>query len=142
MTDSGSSTAERTKPHGVIAREVGGVVDVTIVAAHYGDAGGHWKRTLEGPKHNGYGRMFIQRSDSARRRRWHTDDPRQWYVGEKGVNQDECPGAMFIWTTLKAVHVEAVDAIDNQRLGRDMGRALRPYQDGNGDMWEIRFHFV
>ena len=57
---------------------------------------------------------------------------------------DECPGAMFIWPfSLKEPHVEAVDAVDNQRLGRDLGRALRTYpQKDQNDLWEVVFQFI
>ena len=40
-------------------------------------------------------------------------------------------------------HVEAVDAVDNQRLGRDLGRALRAYpQKDQNDFWEVVFQFM
>lgn len=41
------------------------------------------------------------------------------------ANLDECPGAIFGWSGKKEAHVEALDAIDNQALGRDIGAALR-----------------
>jgi hypothetical protein len=65
------------------------------------------------------------------------------FQGEKGINQDECPGAMFIWTTLKDPSVEAVDALHNQALGRDLGRALQPYEQRSPlDLWEVTFRFM
>jgi hypothetical protein len=120
-----------------------GVIQVTIATAHYGQAGRHWRRVLEGPHHNGYGRIFIQRFGAEQRRTWHCYPHRVWYKGQKGVNQDECPGAMFIWTGDKEADVEALDAIDNQTLGRDLKNVLLPYKQGDeNDLWEIVFRFV
>lgn len=120
-----------------------GVIQVTITTHRYGQAGAHWKKTLGGPNHNGYGRIYIQRFDSARRRRQHCADLYSHYKGQKGANIDECPGAMFIWTSEKEVSVEAIDAIDNQALGRDLGNALRKYpQNDERDLWQVVFKFV
>lgn len=120
-----------------------GVITLTIVARAYGQAGEHWRNTLSGPDNGGYGRIYIERSDAEARRRMHTAGLRSYYRGQVGANIDECPGAMFIWTAPKAPSTEAVDAIDNQALGRDMGRALRPFQPtSTGDMWEVRFLFL
>jgi len=121
-----------------------GVVEVLIHVAPYGQAGAHWRRVLAGSSHNGYGRIFIQRFGANQRRYWHCYGPGDWYKGERGANMDECPGAMFIWPySLKDPSVEAVDAVDNQRLGRDMGQALRRFSqvDAN-DLWEVVFRFV
>ena len=56
---------------------------------------------------------------------------------------DECPGTLFIWPySLKDPSVEAIDAIDHQKLGRDLGQALRKYKQRNrNDLWEVVFHF-
>jgi hypothetical protein len=129
----------------IVAREVGaGVVEVTLSSSAYGQAGAHWKHVLDGPNHNGYGRLFIQRYGANQRRYWHCYGEGDWYRGVKGANMDECPGAMFIWPfSLKHPHVEAIDAIDNQRLGRELGAALRPYsQRDENDLWEVVFRFV
>lgn len=129
--------------HGVVAREVGGVVEVMIIVEHYGDAGEHWKRTLDGPDHRGYGHILIERSGAKERRRWHTAGPRVFSAGVLGIDQDECPGAMFVWTTDKIASVEEVDPINNRRLGSDMRVALKPFQFVSGrDLWEVRFRFV
>jgi hypothetical protein len=121
-----------------------GVIEITISALKYGQAGEHWRDVLRGPNHNGYGRIFIQRYGANQRRYWHCYGPGTWYKGEKGSNMDECPGAMFIWPfSLKDPSVEAVDAIDNQKLGRDMGLALRKYpQQLATDLWEVVFRFI
>ena len=50
---------------------------------------------------------------------------------------------MFIWTAVKEADVEAIDAIDNQKLGRNLGTALRPFaQNDEKDLWEVQFRFV
>jgi hypothetical protein len=51
---------------------------------------------------------------------------------------------MFIWPfSLKDADVEAIDAIDNQKLGRALGSVLRPYaQDSPNELWEVSFKFV
>jgi hypothetical protein len=50
---------------------------------------------------------------------------------------------MFVWSGMKEAHVEALDAIDNQTLGRDMGAALRKYQQkSEQDLWEVIFRFA
>jgi hypothetical protein len=74
----------------------------------------------------------------------HCCGPGDWYKGTEGGNMDECPGAMFIWPfSLQEPDVEAVDAVDNQKLGRDLGRALRAYpQKDQNDLWEVVFQFV
>jgi len=128
----------------VMAREDRpGVVEVTIVAKSYGQAGEHWRRVLDGPRHGGYGQIYIQRFGANERRYWSCYSLRDYYRGSVGANLDECPGAMFIWTGEKEADVEAIDAIDNQALGRDMGMALRvyPQRDAN-DLWEVLFRFV
>jgi hypothetical protein len=129
---------------GVVTQEVApGVIEITIHTHHYGQAGDHWRRTLSGPNNGGYGTIYIQREGAAKRRYWHTRGPRVWYKGEKGINQDECPGAMFIWTTMKYPSIEEVDALDNQRLGGDLGRELQKYpQAAPDDLWEVRFKFL
>ena len=121
-----------------------GVVEVVIPATSYGQAGAHWRKVLDGPNHNGYGRLFIQRYGANQRRYWHCYAFGDWYKGEVGPNRDECPGAMFIWPySLKPADVDVVDAVDNQTLGRDLGAALRLYpQKDSNDLWEVVFRFV
>jgi len=121
-----------------------GVVTITIARAIYGEAGEHWCRVLNGPNHNGYGRIFIQRFGANQRRYWHCYGHGDWYRGEAGSNRDECPGAMFIWPySLKSASVEDIDATDNQLLGRDMGLALRRFhQKDHRDLWEVVFRFI
>ncbi|MFA6966184.1 MULTISPECIES: hypothetical protein [Bosea] len=128
---------------GVTAQETMlGIVDVTIRVAAYEEAGEHWKRVLSGPRHGGYGRIFIQRYGINRRRYLNCYDWRGMYRGQP-ANIDECPGAMFIWQGKKEASTEPVFAHNNQRLGRDMGWALRPFQQtGETDFWEVRFKFV
>ena len=49
---------------------------------------------------------------------------------------------MFIWAGKKEAHVEALDAIDNQALGRALGAALRKFpQNDERDLWEVVFRF-
>jgi hypothetical protein len=129
---------------GISTREIQpGVVEITINTQFYGQAGKHWSSTLSGPNNNGYGKLYIQRFGANQRRYWHCYGPGDWYKGEKGINQDECPGAMFIWTSLKEPSIEAVDAIENQKLGRDLGRELRKYpQKDASDLWEVAFRFI
>lgn len=125
------------------ATESKGVITLQIVTGVYGQAGQHWKSVLNGPNNGGYGKIYIDRKGASTRRRWHTADLHSYYQKVPAINIDECPGAMFIWTTAKMVDVEAVDAIDNQKLGRDMGLALRPFQQTNPkDLWEVRFKFM
>lgn len=120
-----------------------GVVEITIGVADYGQAGMHWRQVLAWPNHGGYGRIYIQRFGANQRRYFQCYELRDYYRGEKGANLDECPGAMFIWTGLKEAHVEALDAIDNQKLGRELGNALRQYpQSSELDLWEVVFRFT
>ena len=120
-----------------------GVVEVTIRAASYGQAGTHWRMTLSGPNHGGFGKIYIQRFGANKRRYWSCYELRDYYRGNPGANLDECPGAMFIWTSNKQASVEAIDAIDNQSLGRDIGAALRKYpQATERDLWEVLFRFL
>ena len=128
----------------ITTREVRpGIVEVLIPIALYGQAGTHWHEVLSGPNHGGYGKIYIQRFGAKERRNSACYDLRGYYRGNPGANVDECPGAMFIWTGVKEAHVEAIDAIDNQTLGRDLGAALRKYpQASERDLWEVRFRFV
>jgi hypothetical protein len=119
-----------------------GVVEVTISAAAYGQAGAHWRRVLSRSNHGGYGKIYIQRFGANQRRYWSCYELRDYYRGNPGANLDECPGAMFIWTANKPAHVEALDAMDNQALGRALGAALRKYPQRNAeDLWEVVFRF-
>jgi hypothetical protein len=128
----------------ISTREVApGVVEVTIAAARYGQAGTHWRHVLSGKNHGGYGKIYIQRFGANKRRYWSCYELRDYYRGCQGANLDECPGAMFIWAGEKEAHVEALDAIDNQKLGRELGAALRKYeQKDERDLWEVRFRFL
>ena len=120
-----------------------GKIEITIFTAVYGQAGKHWKGTLSGPQNGGYGKIYIQRFGAQKRRYCHIRDNYSYYKGEKGANQDECPGAMFIWSSSKEPSVEAIDAIDNQKLGRELGNALRKYkQKTEEDLWEVKFTFI
>ncbi len=121
-----------------------GIIEITIRVSAYGQAGTHWCSTLSGPNHNGYGKIYIQRHGANKRRYWHCYNPGYFYKGEKGSNMDECPGAMFIWPfSTKMPSVEAIDAIDNQKLGREMGLALRKYKQNDvNDLWEVVFKFI
>lgn len=120
-----------------------GVAEVVIPVKEYGQAGQHWRRVLSGRNHGGYGQIYIQRFGANKRRYWSCYDLRGYYRGNSGANLDECPGAMFIWTAPKDADVEAIDAIDNQALGRDLGSALRKYpQRDERDLWEVVFRFV
>ena len=119
-----------------------GVVTVTIRVSPYGQAGEHWRDILSGPNHGGYGKIYIQRFGANTRRYHSCYELRDYYRGVVGANLDECPGAMFIWSTYKPVDVEPIDAIDNQKLGRDLGNALRRFsQTDERDLWEVRFRF-
>lgn len=120
-----------------------GVVQVVIRIADYGQAGEHWRDALEGPNHNGFGKIYIQRFGANKRRYENCYDLSFYYRGCAGANIDECPGAMFIWTSDKDADVEAIDAVDNQKLGRELGNALRAYpQKDEQDLWEVKFVFV
>ncbi len=120
-----------------------GVVEVRIVARIYGQAGEHWRRVLSGPNHGGYGRILIDRTEAKQRRYENCYDSRDDYRGNPAINLDECPGAMFIWTGDKEADVEAICAVDNQKLGRELGNALRPYpQRTRKDLWEVVFRFL
>ena len=119
-----------------------GVIDVTVTTAPYGQAGAHWRRVLSGANHGGYGKIYIQRFGANQRRYWSCYVLRDYYRGNPGANLDECPGAMFIWVGKKEAHVEALDAIDNQALGRALGAALRKFpQNDERDLWEVVFRF-
>jgi hypothetical protein len=128
----------------IVATEIQpGVVRVVIRVSDYGQAGIHWRDVLRGFMHNGYGKIYIQRVGANRRRYESCYDLAGYYRGCKGANIDECPGAMFIWTTAKEVDVDAIDAIDNQTLGRDLGNVLRRFpQATEQDLWEVQFQFI
>lgn len=120
-----------------------GVVQVRILTRVYGQAGKHWRRVLGGPNHGGYGRIFIERTGANQRRYENCYDSRGDYRGNPAINLDECPGAMFIWTGSKEADVEPICAVDNQKLGRELGHALRPYpQRKKIDLWEVVFRFL
>jgi hypothetical protein len=120
-----------------------GVIEVTVRTNVYGQAGVHWRRVLGGPNHGGYGRIFIERTGANRRRYESCYDSRGDYRGNPGVNLDECPGAMFVWMGLKEASVEPLNAVDNQKLGRALGHALRPYpQRKIRELWEVVFRFL
>jgi hypothetical protein len=140
----GGSNIRSERQRMITTREIRpGVVEVTIVAAAYGQAGLHWRKVLSGANHNGYGRIYIQRQGANARRYQSCYELRDYYRGERGANLDECPGAMFIWSGPKSAHVEALDAIDNQKLGRELGHALRGYpQQTPQDLWEVVFRFA
>lgn len=122
-------------------RKSPGVVNVTIRASAYGQAGEHWRKVLTGPNHGGYGKIFIQRFGANLRRYLSCYELRDYYRGAQGANLDECPGAMFIWTSHKPADVEAIDAIDNQKLGRELGNALRARRQMNETCGKSDFSF-
>jgi hypothetical protein len=120
-----------------------GVLQIRIHAASYGQAGEHWKAVLDKPRQGGYGRIYIQRFGADGRRRDACWEQRGDYRGCAGANLDECPGAMFIWTEAKKADVEAIDAIDNQTLGRHLRLALKPFSQASAaDLWEVEFRFL
>lgn len=121
-----------------------GVIEVVIQTNMYGDAGQHWKDTLSGPNHGGYGKIYIQRFGIEERRKDSLWELKPYYKGEGiHINLDEAPGAMFIYTANKAVSVEALDAVSNQKLGRELGNALRKFkQNSENELWEVIFRFT
>jgi hypothetical protein len=121
-----------------------GVITLTIVTAAYGDAGEHWRRVLDKPSHGGYGRIYVERAGARARRRDACWELSGLHRGNPACNLDECPGAMFIWANADvAAHVEPLDADANQRLGRAMGAALRPFKQVTPkDLWEVEFRFL
>jgi len=129
----------------ITAKEIRpGVVELSIVTAAYGDAGSHWKSVLDKPSHGGYGKVYIDRFDARARRRDSCWELSGLHAGNPGANLDECPGAMFIWSNSgKRADVEPLCADSNQRMGRDMGNALRKFpQKTRADLWEVVFRFV
>ncbi len=122
-----------------------GVVLVQIFYLPYGQAGRHWKRVLGNPEVTKakYGSIYIDRFGIKERRKWNLWEFRGDYRGVPEINLDECPGAMFITENTNLSHVEHICAVDNQKLGRDLGNVLTSFTQGSPDeYWEVRFEFL
>lgn len=132
-----------------------GVIAVTVQTSAYPMVAEHWKRQLTGKNKAKWGRLFIDPDPTAKReRRSIALAPfAGLYKGHTGNNNDECPGAMFIWETQEVSHVQPCDAVSNQEFGRDLYRALehavlkatptdpRPIKDRMA-WWQVEFSFV
>lgn len=121
-----------------------GLIEVVIQVNAYGDAGAHWKEALGGKNHGGYGKIYIERYGAKERRKDNLWVLKPFYRGAGiHINLDEAPGAMFIHSTDKEVSVEPLCAVSNQKLGRDLGNALRKFkQNSPQELWQVIFRFV
>ena len=133
-----------------------GVIKVTIEVAAYPMVAEHWRQQLTGQNKRKWGRIYIDPDPTAKKdRRSIALAPfKGLYKGEVGNNNDECPGAMFIWETQETSHVQPLDAFSNQSFGRDLYRALErevmrataPWQSTpihkRMAWWEVQFAFV
>lgn len=133
-----------------------GVIKVTIQVSAYPMVGDHWKQQLSGKNAKKWGRIFIDPApgEAGDRRSIALAPFQALYKGEIGNNNDECPGAMFIWETQKTAHVQPSDALSNQEFGRDLYFALRqrvlqetglcPAKEVKMRMawWEVVFSFI
>jgi hypothetical protein len=132
-----------------------GVIKVTIQTSAYPMVGDHWRQQLTGANAKKWGRIYIDPDPTAKqqRRSIALGPFKGLYRGEVGNNNDECPGAMFIWETRDTAHVQPCDAKSNQDFGRDLYRALenrvlketvsgppKPIQERMA-WWEVRFEF-
>jgi hypothetical protein len=132
-----------------------GVIQVTIQTSAYPMVGEHWRRQLSGANRKRWGKIFIDPDPKAKaqRRSIALGPFRGLYKGAVGNNNDECPGAMFIWETQRPSHVQPSDAKSNQDFGRDLYRALehrvlketgslppKPIKERMA-WWEVRFEF-
>lgn len=133
-----------------------GVIAVTIQSSAYPMVAEHWRQQLTGRNKRKWGKIYIDPDPGAKRgRRSMALAPFEGlYKGEIGNNNDECPGAMFIWETQEASHVQPLDAMSNQQFGGDLYRALErvamkataggrptPIRERMA-WWEVRFDFV
>jgi hypothetical protein len=115
----------------------------------------HWRQQLSGKNKSKWGKIYIDPDPAAKqqRRSIALAPFAGLYKGVPANNNDECPGAMFIWETQETSHVLPVDAIANQAFGRDLYRALeREVLRATSDQppkpirermawWEVRFSF-
>jgi len=132
-----------------------GVITVNIQTSGYPMAGDHWRQQLTGAALRQWGKIYIDPAPGAsdERRSMALAPLGRLYKGEVGNNNDECPGAMFIWQTQETAHVQPLDARSNQDLGRDLYFALRhrvlaatgPCKrvelKNRMAWWEVRFSF-
>lgn len=118
------------------------VLVIGIPVASYGEAGKHWKEKLSGRSLARFGTIYLERSGADDRRSIHTWSMRGMYKGT-GLDQDEAPGAMFIWTGIEPASVRHVPRSENRSLGSDMGRAVRELlrDDPPENLREVRFVF-
>ncbi|MGH7202057.1 MAG: hypothetical protein ACREJB_15745 [Planctomycetaceae bacterium] len=137
-----------------------GVIEVRIRAIAYGQTGRHWKQQLSGKNAQKWGRLFIDPDprEVKTTRKMATWEQRGSFKGCY-LDQDECPGAMFLFDGPGEEgfsHVEWVDSWSNQKMGRELYWALRAFflarmkphkqsslRDIRKDMgwWEVRFAF-
>lgn len=103
-----------------------GVITVTVQTCAYPMVADHWKQQLTGRNKAKWGKIYIDPDPASKReRRSIALAPfAGLYKGEVGNNNDECPGAMFIWESQEISHVQPCDAVSNQEFGRDLYRAL------------------
>jgi hypothetical protein len=80
-----------------------GVITVTIQRCAYPMVAEHWRQQLTGRNKRKWGKIYIDPDPGAKRvRRSMALAPFEGlYKGEIGNNNDECPGAMFIWRPKK-----------------------------------------
>jgi len=107
-------------------RAAPGVIKVTIQTSAYPMVGEHWQQQLTGSNKKRWGRIYIDPDPEAKaqRRSIALGPFKGLYKGQVGNNNDECPGAMFIWETQTTSHVQPSDAKSNQEFGTDLYRAL------------------
>lgn len=132
-----------------------GVISVTVQMSAYPMVAEHWKQQLTGRNKAKWGKIYIDPDPASKReRRSIALAPfTGLYKGQIGNNNDECPGAMFIWETQEVSHVQPCDAVSNQEFGRDLYRALecvvlkatatdpRPIKERVA-WWQVTFGFV
>jgi hypothetical protein len=104
-----------------------GVIIVRIPVAAYGDAGLHWRTVLGGSGRARFGSIYLQRFDATERREASTYYLKGIWEGT-GLDRDECPGAMFIFTGCVGYDVREVSAHMNRKLGSDMRHALSRFE--------------
>lgn len=137
------------------ANSAPGVITVTVQTSAYPMVADHWKQQLTGRNKAKWGTIYIDPDPASKReRRSIALAPfAGLYKGESGNNNDECPGAMFIWESQDISHVQPCDAVSNQEFGRDLYRALesvvlratpndpRPIKQRMA-WWQVEFGFV
>ena len=104
-----------------------GVIRITIQVSAYPMVAEHWRQQLTGNNSRKWGKIYIDPLPGAReeRRSIALAPFGSLYKGETGNNNDECPGAMFIWESQEPAHVQPSDARSNQEFGIDLYYALR-----------------